>query len=330
MDIALDQLAERTGDAGVYPDRKAPNSFSAGGQKYELTTDEKLAYQETYGQAAQAYFSEILLGDEYRDASDGEKQWLLDQAKEYATYQAKKAIMEQRGETYSNSSWDKMDALEEKGGNPFGYLFAKQGLKTAVAAKDYSGVDALLGDVDKMDKATKEQLFADVNRLDDRVAAHKAGIDTVLWEAAYAQKKKLEEDKNTTAVQDTISFAQWADSQKDLNRKQKDLLRDQMGFYTTFRADAEKFDKLTETGLSADKAGKVWNAINALQPLEGHAGVTQNQRLKAISSMGNLSDAEKWSVLELYASESAYKKAMAAKAKGWTFDQWVQSYTKGK
>ena len=123
VDIALDHLAERTGDAGVYPDRKAPNSFSAGGQKYELTTDEKLAYQETYGKAAQAYFSEILLGDEYRDASDGEKQWLLDQAKEYATYQAKKAIMEQRGETYSNSSWDKMDALEENGGNPFGYGF---------------------------------------------------------------------------------------------------------------------------------------------------------------------------------------------------------------
>ena len=329
VDRALDEFAQRTGEA-VYPDRKAPNSFSAGGQKIQLSGEEKQAYQETYGQAALQYYGEILLGDEYKDASDGEKQWLLDQAEAYAAYQAKKAILEQRGETYSNSSWDKVDALEEKGGNPFGYLFAKHGLKTATDGKDYKAVDALLGDIDKMDKATQEQLFADVNRLDDRVEAHKAGIDTALWETVYAKKKKLEEDKTTTAVQDVISMTQYLDGQKGLNRKQKDLLREQMGFYTTFRADAEKFDQLTGAGLSTDKAGKVWNAINALQPLEGHAGVTQNQRLKAISSMGNLSDAEKWAVLELYASESAYKKAMDAKAKGWTFDQWVQSYTKGK
>ena len=329
VEQALDEFAQRTGEA-VYPDRKAPNSFSAGGEKIQLSGEEKQAYQETYGQAALQYYGEILLGDEYKDASDGEKQWLLDQAEAYAAYQAKKAIMEQRGETYSNNNWDKVDALEQRGGDPFGYLFAKQGMKTATDGKDYKAVDALLGDIDKMDKSTQEQLFADVNRLDDRVAAHKAGIDTVLWEAAYAQKKKLEEDKSTTAVQDVISMTQYLDSQKGLNRKQKDLLREQMGFYTTFRADAEKFDKLTGAGLSSDKAGKVWNAINSLKPLEGKAGVTQNQRIRAISSMGNLSEAEKWAALEFYASESAYKKAMDAKEKGWTFEQWVQSYTKGK
>jgi len=328
VEQALDEFAQRTGEA-VYPDRKAPNSFSAGGEKIQLSGEEKQAYQTVYGQAALQYYGEILLGDEYRDASDGEKQWLLDQAEAYAAYQAKKAILEQRGETYSNSSWDKMDALEEKGGNPFGYLFAKQGLKTAVAAKDYSGVDALLGDIDKMDKATKEQLFADVNRLDDRVEAHKAGIDTVLWEAAYAQKKKLEEDKNTTAVQDTISFAQWADSQKDLNRKQKDLLREQMGFYTTFRADAEKFDQLTGAGLSSGKAGKVWNAINALEPLEGKKTVSAAQKVQAISGMRGFSDAEKWTVFACYlqkSNESLYKKAMKAKDSGKSFDQWAKEY----
>ena len=326
VDRALDEFAQRTGEA-VYPNRKAPNSFSADGQKILLSGEEKQAYQETYGQAALQYYGEILLGDEYKDASDGEKQWLLDQAEAYATYQAKKAILEQRGETYSNSGWDKVDALEEKGGDPFGYLFAKQSMKTATDGKDYKAVDALLGDIDKMDKATQEQLFADVNRLDDRVEAHRAGIDTALWETVYAQKKKMEDDKNTTAVQDVISMTQYLDGQKGLNQKQKDLLRDQMGFYTTFRADAEKFDKLTGAGLSSDKAGKVWNTINSLKPLEGKAGVTQNQRIRAISSMGNLSDSEKWAALEFYASEAAYKKAMQAKARGKSFDQWAKEYT---
>ena len=311
---------------------KAPErSTDVNGER--LTPEEYQTYAEKAGKKKLELIGDFLDSEEYKKLSDEDREAVISNLYSYANHLAAKDIVKMRGEKMKETShvksMEKLRELDKNGGSAVDYLLAKQGLKTAVDAKDYSGVDALLGDVDKMDKATKEQLFADVNRLDDRVEAHKAGIDTKLWEAVYAQKKRMEDDKSTTAVQDVISMTQYLDGQKGLNQKQKDLLREQMGFYTTFRAEADKFDQMTGAGLSADKSGTAWNTIHDLKPLAGKSTVSAAQKVQAISGMRGFSDAEKWTVFACYlqkSNESLYKKAMKAKDSGKSFDQWAKEY----
>lgn len=324
---ALDELYARTGEEKVIPDRKPPNSFSFGGVKIEMTGDEKRQYQKVYGQTAEDLYTSILMDDDFKDLSDSERTWLLEQAEQYATYQAKKTIADARGEEYKNDSWDKVDALADAGGDPLDYLYSRQAFKSAIKEKDFDAVDALLADMGKHDDVVTEALLADVTRLDDMQEAHKAGIGYEDWSKAYDMYKEVK-DRKESAQQQAEDIARYL-TESGLSRAQQNLLRDQFRYYSMIGANTDKYNAMTAAGISPEKADKVTSIMAELKPDADHASVTQNQKINAISG-ANLTEAEKWAVLKIYATDACYKKAMEAKAAGKSFFQWALEYTSGK
>ena len=123
---ALDKFAQRTGDKDVYPERKAPTSFGKGEDKVDMTPEERQLYQETYGKTCEDYYSSVLLGDEYKDLADGEKQWLLGQIQDYAKHRAQQAVLESRGESREDKTWDKVDDVAAAGVDPADYLLGRK------------------------------------------------------------------------------------------------------------------------------------------------------------------------------------------------------------
>ncbi|MBP5461206.1 MAG: hypothetical protein J6Y20_03680 [Lachnospiraceae bacterium] len=123
---AVEALYEATGDAGVYPDRKAPTSFAYGGERVKLTSDEKRAYHQTYADFCEENISHLLTSGDYDDMSDAEKAEMIGTIKEYANYFAKRDMMESRGESYSSKTMDKTAALVDSGIDLVGYLTGKQ------------------------------------------------------------------------------------------------------------------------------------------------------------------------------------------------------------
>jgi len=123
---ALEQLYVDTGEASVYPDRKAPTSFTYGGEKIKLDTGEQRAWHETYGRICEENIGELLTSGKYDDYSDQQKVDMISKVKEYANYVAKKEYFETTGGTYTNKEWDKVQEVLDTGVNLVDYLSGKK------------------------------------------------------------------------------------------------------------------------------------------------------------------------------------------------------------
>ena len=123
---AVEKLYESTGDAGVYPDRKAPNSIKYDGETTKLSAEEKREYHSTYGQIVEENTNRLLVSGDFDGLSDEEKAGLIDKIKSYASDRAKKEIVELLGLTYKSTSWDKTAAVVESGVPLVDYLVGKQ------------------------------------------------------------------------------------------------------------------------------------------------------------------------------------------------------------
>lgn len=63
----------KTGDATVLPERNAPNSFTFDNNTLDLTYDQKRLYQQTMGQAAQAWLGNLIGSDSYKGMTNDER-----------------------------------------------------------------------------------------------------------------------------------------------------------------------------------------------------------------------------------------------------------------
>lgn len=97
----IDRLNDATGDNGVYPSRSAPNSVTSGGKKYELTAEEKRAFQQTAGAEFLKFANAIINGRRYGLLSDQDKADALSSAVVYANAKARQGLIESKGGEYS-------------------------------------------------------------------------------------------------------------------------------------------------------------------------------------------------------------------------------------
>ena len=93
---AIEDLYERTKDAGVYPDRKAPTSFSQDGVKYKMDKEEQRLYHNVYGQTAESLISSFVNSKEYKQMKDAERAEVIKNYYTMAKNTAKSAVMRQR------------------------------------------------------------------------------------------------------------------------------------------------------------------------------------------------------------------------------------------
>ena len=147
-------------------------------------------------------------------------------------------------------------------------------------------------------KITKDQ--------DDRIEAFsQAGLNLDRY-LEIAQKYSEINKKDLTASEKSTQFANWLDN-NNYTSSQKAAVKQEMNYYSMVKADAGKYDALTESGLSADKALKVTEAIGALEPEDGKQQVSDNQKLAAIGQSG-LPQKEQLAAAKVYADDSTDQK----------------------
>lgn len=303
---AIEALIEATGKKSLMPARKGPKTVEIGDVDVKLTDSQSQAYKTKLGETYADGIGALLKSGAW-DKMPTEVQAkvagdLKAMAKASATAQTAKA----KGMKYE-STWD--DELTLK--NPAAYIAVKDTYSIATSGKrvDYKAIDALLkakGMYTKLDDKSKALLENSASYLGELAEAAGYGINAKAWFAAKDKQKALNKAE-LTATQRAAEFSYWLDNQP-YSEKQRDLLQEQMGFYSSNRADSDVYDALHASGLAPDKAKTAYDAIRDLPVLDGHAGVTKAQIYKSIADM-DLSDAEKWKVFDQYATDAAKRAA---------------------
>lgn len=136
----LDRVYAATDDANIYPDRSAPYtaSYTQDGKKkdFELTADERQAYQRSRGQTTYRLMQDVMNDPTYKHLSAADRSEVLAQVKSYSNYVAKKEFFSKRGENYSDDKYEKYSAALQTGMTLSQYLTAKGAVDDAEGVID--------------------------------------------------------------------------------------------------------------------------------------------------------------------------------------------------
>lgn len=128
-------------------------------------------------------------------------------------------------------------------------------------------------------------------------ALTKAGVPIAEAYAAKLYREELNES-DLKASTKTANFENWV-SHRDWTQAQKDALLEAYGsFTTTMRADSGKYGELSAS-IGEDKALRVVEQLDGLQPESGVSTVSDAQKIETIAGM-NLTDGEKWDAYAAY------------------------------
>lgn len=89
VEKVLEDLYSVTGEASIYPDRKAPNSFSVDKEKITLDADDKDQFMKVAGSTAENLMSDLVKSKTFTSATKEEQAAYLKLANEYARAMAK-------------------------------------------------------------------------------------------------------------------------------------------------------------------------------------------------------------------------------------------------
>ena len=136
----LDRVYAATDDANIYPDRNAPytTSYTKDGKKkdFELTADERQAYQRSRGQTTYRLMQDVMNDPVYKHLSAEDRGEVLTQVKGYSNYVAKKEFLSKQGESYSDDKYEKYSAALQTGMTLSQYLTAKDAVDEAEGVID--------------------------------------------------------------------------------------------------------------------------------------------------------------------------------------------------
>lgn len=136
----LDRVYAATDDANIYPDRNAPYtaSYTKDGKKkdFELTADERQAYQRSRGQTTYRLMQDVMNDPVYKHLSSEDRGEVLAQVKGYSNYVAKKEFLSKQGESYSDDKYEKYSAALQTGMTLSQYLTAKDAVDEAEGVID--------------------------------------------------------------------------------------------------------------------------------------------------------------------------------------------------
>ena len=177
VDKELSRLYELNGDGSVFP-KTADKSFTVNGRGYDLSGDEYSRYQQTYGQTAFKALDTLFKSSEYKAMSDEEKAKAVSGIYTDATTEAKRKIVEGRGEMYLPTDGDvkKVD----------GYKAA--GLSEDNAYSLYKAMDALVPETGKSEVSNQQKAKVVVQQ--GYGPKQTAALVGSLWNQSGAEEKK--------------------------------------------------------------------------------------------------------------------------------------------
>lgn len=176
------------------------------------------------------------------------------------------------------------------------------------------------------------------------ITAKEAGVSDKAFTGLYGTYKELGDNSGMTNNQKAQEWSRTlAEAYEDgrITKAGYDALKDAMKFRQTFSIDTEKFDAMTESGLSSDVADRIIKGLADLQGTgsvnkdTGKATVTNRDKWGYIAALDGLSDKEKDRVMLLYMpdydpeAEKPNKtelKYAYLRSKGYSAEQFTQTY----
>lgn len=393
MDEYIDELYDDTHDKTIFPS-VSPYKFDYGGESYQMTGEEREQFQKTQGQTYYELLEDLVDDGVWGSLSDKEKIRVLEDVRAFALDEAKRELVEGRGEEYESSNWEKVSALANEKPDVLGmYLGVKTAINSGIKNKNYDELDDVLGEsgaysklpeeaqdmlssIDGLSKlvkirengasaeaamkaydavhavkpadgkksrtqqqevdaiigadlSDKEKLAAIKAYTSDSYAekvqtAYDSGVSLEEWSCVYAARQRINNGEGS-AQNKATDFAAWLDKNTNLTAAQKDVVQEQLSFYSMNKAEPTHYDGLRESKVDEDTARRIANTMTQIPPLEGKTQATQEQKVDTILGMG-LSDGDTWAALKEYTSPSYYKKAAEAYRKGIDLDDYVRQF----
>ena len=218
---AVEAIYEATGDAGVYPDRKAPNSISYREKKHSLTSEEKQEYQTEAGQTSRDLISALSGSQYYGNLSDEQKAEVVKTINQYAEHKAADKIFDILGVDTKRDKWESLE-----GDDLINYLTVKVLAKGIYddngKITDYSAMDKLIGGAySSLSENAKEIISGSYSMLDELSYGKEHGVDA---ETIYTAKTEADANGNGKISQEELWY--YLGLQKNMPEETKDVLWD--------------------------------------------------------------------------------------------------------
>lgn len=333
----LEDLKDKTGDSSFFPDRQAPMDIRVDGETIALDGGARETYQKTYGNLVNDYYRSLIDSNVFERFTPEQKAAALNKAKSYAVEHAKSEV--------SGYTTDKPKIAAEVRDEILNGV-VKTEFSNAFTSMDTSALENAYSLYSAMDKDRQKQ-FRENNsgRVGYYITAKEKGVSDGVFTDLYGTYKGLDGDKSMTVNQKAQEWSRTLAEAYEggkITKAAHDALKDEMVFRQTYTAKTEKFDAMTESGLSSDVADRIIKGLADLQGTgsvnkdTGEATVTNRDKWGYIAALDGLSDKEKDRVMLLYMpdydpeAEKPNKtelKYAYLRSKGYSAEQFTQTYS---
>lgn len=196
----LEDLYKATGDAAIYPDRKAPNSIDVDGEKETLTSAEKREYQRTAGGMSASLIESLTDNELYKTADNEEKTDIVKELLSYSEDMAKKQWGDSKGKDIESNNWEKVFASQIP--DVPDYVASKQALqkaKTKPGKTDFDYLDKVLENYRNLSPQSQELLSDSDLNVNKLLYADALGIGSKDY---YAASKAVSDGKAKLGTSD--------------------------------------------------------------------------------------------------------------------------------
>lgn len=306
-----------------------------------LTEEEYQRLATTQGQTADRIVSQMIASKEYAAMTDQQKAQAVKSAYEYAKA---KGLSETFPDYGGMDGWKRgIDGKETEA------IFRKivtSEFSKAFDTMEEEKLDQAYGLYQSLPFSQRENFKrSSSGAAKYYITAKEKGVSDGVFTDLYGTYKGLDDDKSMTANQKAQEWSKaLAGAYEDgkITKAAHDALKEEMGFRQTYTAKTEKFDAMTESGLSSDVADRIIKGLADLQGTgsvdkdTGENRVTDRDKWGYIAALDGLSDKEKDRIMLLYMPDynpdsgkpdKTELKYAYLRSKGYSAEQFTQTYS---
>lgn len=337
---------------GVQPDKvnmpSVPKTVSytdADGNHHDkerLTAEQYSTLEKTQKQTAAKLLGQVIGTDIYKAMTDDQKADVFSYVYDYAGEKGRAEAID--GYPGLSNSW-----MQDVDKNGYGAIVEKvvtKSFSNAFTSMDTSALENAYSLYSAMDKDRQKQFRLDNGgRVRYYITAKENGVSDNAFVSLYGTYKGLGDDKSMTASQKAQEWAKALEEAYEggeITKAAHDALKEEMVFRQTYTAKTEKFDAMTESGLSSDVADRIIKGLADLQGTgsvdknTGENRVTDRDKWGYIAALDGLSDKEKDRIMLLYMPDynpdsgkpdKTELKYAYLRSKGYSPEQFTQTYS---
>lgn len=324
----ITQLSDSTGTS-LYADAYAPKKVVYDGESYELNTDARRMYNETYKSAYYDAMEAFMKSDYAKTMPDDMAAEVASGLRALAAYQARREYFKLRGMSYTpeNDTYARYDSI----GDPALYMSMRAAMKQLSESdgKDNEAFKAVYAQWRTLPPKGRAMYTDGVEGQFDGISTLKkldnclqAGMSTQQFYEAKAEYRALSDNDSLGATARRAAFAHWLDTESGFTTSARMAALENFSFTTTIVADEGKYEQMASSGVGNAASERIFNSIQQLQPESGNKTVSDLQRYEAITASG-ASESEQLAALRVYASDSQIEYFQAAFDNGIALGKWT-------